>query len=125
MQLVGVAGPPAVDEALQLELEVGQHAGVEQLAQLLGAEQVAQQVAVERERGGPPLGERRVALVHVDGDPAEQQRLRERRRPRRVDRDDPDLRATADRSSTSRSAGRSNTSLRHSRVASSRIGNVG
>ena len=51
-----------------------------QLAQLLGAEQVAQQVAVEGERGGPALGQRRVARVHVDGDPAEHQRLGERRR---------------------------------------------
>ena len=91
VELVGVAGPPAVDEPLQLELEVGQHVGVDQLAQLLGAEQLAQQVAVEREGGGPALGQRRVALVHVDGDPAEQQRLRERRRPRGVDRHDAHL----------------------------------
>ena len=80
MELVGVAGPAAVGQALQLELEVGQHARVDQLAQLLGAEQVAQQVAVEGQRRGPALGQRRVALVHVDGDPAEQQRLGERRR---------------------------------------------
>ena len=85
VDLVDVAGAAPVDEALQLELEVGEHVGVEQLAQLLGAEQVAQQVAVERQGGGPALGERGVALVHVDGDPAEQQRLRHRRRPRRVD----------------------------------------
>ena len=41
VDLVGVAGPAAVDQALQLELEVGEHVGVEQLAQLLGAEQLA------------------------------------------------------------------------------------
>ena len=81
VQLVGDAGPAPVDEALQLELEVGEHVGVEQLAQLLGAEQVAQQVAVERQRRGPPLGQRGVALVHVGGDPVEQQALGERRRP--------------------------------------------
>ena len=79
VHLVDVAGQPTLDQALQLQLEVGQHVGVDELAQLLGAEQVAQQVAVEREGGGPALGQRRVALVHVHGDPAEQQRLRERR----------------------------------------------
>ena len=91
VHLVDVAGQAAVDEPLQLELEVGQHVGVDQLAQLLGAEQVAQQVAVERQRGRPALGQRRVALVHVDGDPPEQERLRERRRLLAVDRDEPDL----------------------------------
>jgi hypothetical protein len=82
-----VAGATTVGEALQLELEVGEHAGVEQLAQLLGAEQVAQQVAVERERRRPALGQRRVALVHVRRDPVEQQALCERGRLGRVDRD--------------------------------------
>ena len=75
VQLVGAAGPATVGQALQVELDVGEHAGVEQLAQLLGAEQVAQQVAVERQRRGPPLGQRGVALVHVGGDPVEQQAL--------------------------------------------------
>ncbi len=89
--LVGVTGPAAVDQALQLRLEVGQHAGVDEVAQLLGAEQLAQQVAVERQGGGPPLGQRGVALVHVDGDPPEEQRLGEGRGPRGVDGDDPHL----------------------------------
>ena len=80
-----------VDQALELGLEVGQHVGVEQVAELLGAEQLAQQVAVERQGGGPALGQRGVALVHVDGDPAEQQRLGDGRRLRRVDRDHPHL----------------------------------
>ena len=86
--MAGVAGR---HQALQLELELGEHLGIEQLAQLLGAHEVAQEVAVERERGGAALGERRVALVHVHRDPAEQQRLRERRRPPRLDRYDPHL----------------------------------
>jgi hypothetical protein len=116
-------GPDARRPALQLELEVGQRAGVEQLAQLLRAEQVAQQVAVERQRGGPALGQRRVALVHVDGDPAEQQRRAKGEALAGLDADHPDLRRRS--VSTSRSAGRSNTSLQHSRVVSSRIGNVG
>ena len=51
---------------------------VDQLAQLLLAEQLTQQVAVERQRGGPALGVGRVALVHVGGDVVEQQRGRKR-----------------------------------------------
>ena len=87
-----IARLATVDQALQLGLEVGEHRRIDQLAQLLGAEQVAQQVAVERQRGRSTLGERRVALVHVDGDPAEQQGLRHRRRLLRVDRHHADLR---------------------------------
>ena len=83
-----IAGPTAVGEALQLELEVGEHAGVEQLAQLLGAQQVAEQVAVERQRGRTAFGQRCVALVHVGRDPVEQQALGERRRLGGVDGDD-------------------------------------
>ena len=90
VQLVRIARSSPFDEVLQLELEVGEHGGIEELAQLLRPEQVAQQIAVERERGGAPLGQWRVAFVHVDGDPREQQRLRERRRPRRVDGNDAD-----------------------------------
>ena len=91
MHFVDGAGQAVRRQALEVELEVGEHAGVDQLAQLVGAHQVAEQVAVERERGGAALGERRVVLVHVRGDPAEQQRLSERRRLRRVDRHHPDL----------------------------------
>ena len=47
MHLVGIARPATVGEALELELEVAQHHGIDELAQLFGAEQVAQQVAVE------------------------------------------------------------------------------
>ncbi len=87
VQLVGRARPATVGEALQLQLDVGEHGRVEQLAQLLGAEQVAQQVAVERQGRGAALGQRGVALVHVRGDPVEQQALGERRGLRRVDGD--------------------------------------
>ncbi|MGV3758345.1 MAG: hypothetical protein ACO1PW_02225 [Actinomycetota bacterium] len=78
MGLVHVAGQPALDEALELELEVGQDVGVDELAQLLGAEEVPQQVPVEGEGGGPALGQGRVAGLHVDGDPPEHERLGER-----------------------------------------------
>ena len=90
VQLVGAAGPPAVGQPLQVELDVGQHAGVEQLAQLLGAEQVAQQVTVEGQRSRAALGQRGVALVHVGGDPVEQQALGHRAGLGRVDGDDAD-----------------------------------
>ncbi len=89
MQLVGRAGATSVGEVLEVELDVGEHAGIEQLAQLLGAEQVGEQVAIERQRRSPALGERGIALVHVGGDPVEQQALRHGRRLRRLDADDP------------------------------------
>ena len=78
MQLVDVTSQTTLHQPLQLELEVREHVGVDELAQLLGAEEVAQEIAVERERRGSALGERRVAGVHVDGDPPEHQRLGER-----------------------------------------------
>ena len=71
-------GPTAVGEALQLQLDIGEHVAVEQLAQLLGAEQIAQQVTVERERRGAPFGQRCIAFVHVRRDPVEQQARRHR-----------------------------------------------
>ena len=89
VEVVGVAGAPLGHEALELELQLGDHRGIEQLAQLLGAEEVAEQVAVEGEGGDAAFGERRVALVHVHRDPAEQQALRERRCVAGLDGDDP------------------------------------
>ena len=64
---------------------------IQQLAQLLRAEQLAQQVAIERERLRSPIDERRVALVHVRGDVVEHQRAREGRRAPRLDAHQPDL----------------------------------
>jgi len=75
---LGTTSPAAVSEALELQLEVGQDAGIEQLAQLLGPEQLTQQVAIERQRRSSALGQWGVALVHVGGDPVEQQALGER-----------------------------------------------
>ena len=49
-----------------------------ELRELLGAaQQLGEQAGVEGERLGPPLGQRRVALVEELADVAEQQRLRE------------------------------------------------
>ena len=86
VDVVGVPRAAALGEALQLDLQLVERGRIEQVAELLFAEQLPQQVAVERERRRTPLGERRIALVHVDGDPPEQQRLRERRRPLGIDR---------------------------------------
>ena len=62
---VGRARLSITGECLELELELGQRPRIEQLAQLLGTQQLAQQVAIERQRLCPAVDERRVALVHV------------------------------------------------------------
>ena len=77
--------------AAQLRLDLLERAGVDQVAQLLLAEQLAQQVAVERQRLRPPLGGRRVVLVHVVRDVVEEQRGRVRRGRGRLDVDEVDL----------------------------------
>ena len=94
MQFIGRSRPAAVGEALQFQFEVGKHPGIEQFSQFLGAEQITQQIAIECERGGPPLGQRSVAVVHVVGDPVEEKALREGRSLRRIDADHPHGTAT-------------------------------
>ena len=96
-------------------LDLLERARVDQVAQLLLAEQLAQQVAVERQRLGAPLGGRRVVLVHVGGDVVEEERGAIRRGGRRLDVDEVDLRASAGPGAALFSAGRSKTSWRHSR----------
>ena len=91
LQRVAVAGAARLGAVLELRLDLLQRLGVDQLAQLLLAEQLAQQVAVERQRRGAPLGVRRVALVHVGGDVVEEQRGGERRGGRRLDLDQAEL----------------------------------
>ena len=59
---------------LEVVLDLLERAGVDQVAELLLPEQLAQQLAVERQRRRAPLGVRRVALVHVRRDVVEQQR---------------------------------------------------
>ncbi len=91
--VVGVAGGPLGGEPLQLGLGAGDLLGVEQVAQgqpLARAEQLGQQARVEGQRGGPALGQRRVALVEELGHVAEQQRLGERRGGGALDVDDGD-----------------------------------
>ena len=84
---------PVVGQGLEAQLEIGQRVRIEQLAQLLLAEQLAQQVAVERQRAGAALGDRRVAVVHVGGDVVEHEAARERRGAHRLDAVDGDLAA--------------------------------
>ena len=62
-----------------------QRGGIEQLAQLRVAQQLAELRLIDRERLRPPFGQRRVAVVDVVGDVAEEQRRRKRRRRPRID----------------------------------------
>ena len=91
VQPVAARGAGQLGAALQVVFDALERSRVDQLAQLLLAEQLAQQVAVERQRGGAALGVGRVALVHVGGDVVEQQRGGERRRRGRLDLDERDL----------------------------------
>src|SRR3712207_5145988 len=59
---------PLVLPVLEVVLDLLQRIRVDEVAQLLLPEQLAQQVAIERQRRRPPLGVRRVALVHVRRD---------------------------------------------------------
>ena len=88
VNIVGVPRAAPFGEPLQLQLQLVERGRIQELAELLLAEQLAEQIAIERKRRGSSFGERRIALVHVDGDPAEQQRLRERRRALRIDGDE-------------------------------------
>jgi hypothetical protein len=74
----------SLGQVLQVGLDLRERVRVDQVAQLLLAEQLAQQVAVERERRGAPLRVRRVALVHVGRHVVEQQGRGERRRALRL-----------------------------------------
>ena len=60
---VGAARAMSLVERLQLPLECIEDVGIEQLAQLGIAQQVAQLRVVHRQRLGAPLGQRRVAIV--------------------------------------------------------------
>ncbi len=72
MEGIGGLGLSVIGQGLQGQLEVGQGLGIDQLAQLLLAQQLPEQVAVQGQRLGSPLGQRRVALVHVNRDVIEQ-----------------------------------------------------
>src|SRR5205823_7908471 len=71
--------------AVQLRLDLLDRPGIEQVAELLLAEQLPQEIPVERERLRPPLRGWRVVLVHVRRDVVEEERRRIRRRGRGLD----------------------------------------
>ncbi len=75
---------------MDLQLDRLDGSRVEEVAQLRFAQQLPEQVAVEREGGGPLLGDRGVVLVHERGDEVEQQRRGERTRTVERDVGDPD-----------------------------------
>ena len=80
MELVDVARRRS-----QRRLDLLDRAEVEQLAQLLDAHELAEKVAVERQRLRAAFLRRRVVLVHVRGHVVEEERRGERRRGRRLD----------------------------------------
>ena len=86
MELVGVPRHRS-----ERGLDLGERARIEQIAQLLLAEQLAQELAIEGERLRAPLGGRRVVLVHVGRDVVEHQRRGHRRGGRRLDLDEIEL----------------------------------
>ena len=90
---VGRSRAVALVELLQLALDVGERVRVEQLAQLGLAEQLPQLRLIDRQRLRAPFRQRRVAVVDVVGDVAEEQRRGERRRRGRVHGDRADARA--------------------------------
>ena len=82
VQRVGAAAALAAE----LVLDLLERVGVEQVAQLVGAGELAQQVAVERQRRDAPLRRGRVVLVEVLRDVLEVERRGERRGGLRLDR---------------------------------------
>ncbi len=115
VQAVAAGGARHLGAVLQVVFDARERARVDQLAQLLLAEQLAQQIAVERQRGGTALGVGRVALVHVGGDVVEQQRGGKRRGGLRLDLDERDLTRGAGRAAAPAGQARRARRCRHSR----------
>src|SRR6185312_15960490 len=85
VKLVGALRRPA-----QLFLDLLDGGRVDEVAELLLPEELFQQVAIERERLGAALRERRVVFVHVRRHVVEEERRRVRGGRRRLDFDDID-----------------------------------
>src|SRR5207248_1763708 len=77
---IGGARAEALVETLELALELDQHRGVEELAELGIAQELAELRLIDGERLRAALGERRVTLVDEIRHVAEEDRRRERRR---------------------------------------------
>ena len=86
-QVVGLVEGGRAAGPLQLLLDLVDRPGVEQLAQVVVAQELGEQGAVELQRLRPPLGRGRVALVHVRGDVVEEERRGKRRGLGRLDLD--------------------------------------
>ena len=78
MRFVHIAREPLPQQSLQLELDGDDRVGVEQLTQVLTAEQLGEQVTIERQRLRPPLGKRLVSFIHELRDIREEKRRRKR-----------------------------------------------
>src|SRR6266581_745253 len=96
VRLVYIAREALRQQALQLQLDSRDRVRVEELAQVLAAEQLGEELAVEGQRLSAALRERRVALVHELRHVGEEKRRRERRGALGVDRHDAHL-ARSDR----------------------------
>ena len=125
VQRVGVPRPKVLGAVLQVVLHLLQRAGVDEVAQLLLAQELAQQLAVQGQGDGAPLGRGRVALVHVGRHVVEEQRRGERRGGLRLDLHQRELSRAADRAAGPARPGTSSTSRRHSRYVSRITGNCG
>ena len=79
-----------VVEMLELDLQRVQRVGIEQLAQLRFAKQLAELGLIDRQRLSAPLRQRSIAIVDEVRHVAEEQRSCERRRLLRVGDDDAD-----------------------------------
>ncbi|GAC1413405.1 MAG: hypothetical protein NVSMB57_08950 [Actinomycetota bacterium] len=60
-------------EPLQRKLQILKRDRIDEIAKLFGAKKLPKKITVERECGGASFRKRRVAFVHVCGDPVEQQ----------------------------------------------------
>jgi hypothetical protein len=94
VQAIGASRAVGSVEALQLEFQLAKRIGVENLPKVGLAEELAELLGVYRERLGPPFRERRIPLVEVVADIAEEQRGRKGRGCRPIHRQDSHLSAS-------------------------------
>ena len=71
MDAVDRVGAATASERLELELDLLDRRRIQQLAELVGAQQLREELPVQRECLGATFGERRVPLIHVGADVVE------------------------------------------------------
>jgi hypothetical protein len=86
VQAIGGLDPELLVQVLALGLDCFERRGVQQFPQLRVAQELPKLRLVDRECLGAPFRQRRIPVVDVVGDVAEEQRRRERRRHPRIDR---------------------------------------